>query len=398
MNARVFLVLTLALLAACGGGSNSGPVAKPVRFLYANAYEGPNTFNAQVYGFAVYGDGSLSALAGFSPIEAGNYGGGPLVVTPDSRFLYITGDGIPAGIAVCGIAVDGALGPCPALSLTLPGTPVGLAAHPAGDFLYASSNSGVLSVLAVNSDTGALTLTSSAPLGSSIASFSSAVITPDGRYLYQTYFRYSGAVQQSPATVEIAGFSVDAASGALSAAAGSPVAPAIPGDSSVVLLAMDPGGRFLYAGYASPSGAPARNGVAVFAIEPSTGALTEVPGSPLNLATPPSSLAPGVSGRLLIVSSTVSGSCSFDVFSVDSGSGALAPVAGSPFGPLATDCGSIAVDPTLPFVYAAAGSQAGPGAVLTLALDVTTGALAYQGQTVVPGSENVGVASIALTH
>src|ERR1700689_77801 len=204
MNARIAPILAFALLTGCGGGGGGGgPPEMPSNFLYVNADSGPNSFYTETYGFAVSPDGALNPLPGFAPIAALE-GGGPLVITRDSKLLYTTNIN---ELTAFQINPDGSLINAPSPSFSMPDTPAGLVSHPTADFLYASSSSGVLSVFAINSATGALNPTSSVALSSNnIKIGNSTVITPDGRYLYQGEVYYPNGSSQPPALIQLAGF------------------------------------------------------------------------------------------------------------------------------------------------------------------------------------------------
>ena len=400
MNARIVRILVFALIAGCGGGGSGGPPETPSRFLYLSAYGGPNSFPTDIYGFAVDSGGALSAVPG-SPAPGADDGSiGRFTITRDSKFLYTTTN---VELEAFQINPDGSLtnAPSPSFSLFIP---VSLVAHPTADLLYVGTTSGVLSVFAINPETGALKQTSSASLGSNIEVGNFAVITPDGRYLYQgNLYPAPAGIGPLPTQLQLAGFSIDSATGALSAVPGSSVLPMISSNSDTLfnMMAIDPNGKFLYAGYEFDVGNVGFDGaVATYSIDASSGALTAVPGSPFSVGGVPNSVAIDASGSFLIVSISprlggAPGNC-LAVLSIDAGTGALASVPGSPFGP--QSCGPVTADPSEPIVYAGVGSATGPAAVLVLSLDQTTGALATIGQTAIPDSTKLGVGSIALSH
>jgi 6-phosphogluconolactonase (cycloisomerase 2 family) len=405
MIARIVWILAFALLADCGGGGegSGGAPETPSKFLYASAVGGPNSFPTDIYGFAVYPGGALNLVPG-SPAGSLDFGGGQFAITRDSKLLYTNNfDELTA----FQINTDGSLTNAPSPSLSLPDTPVGLVAHPTADFLYASSSPGALSVFAINSETAALNLTSSVSLASNNVPIGNPVITPDGRYLYQYDLYYPNSVGQSPALLQFAGFSIDSATGALSAVPGSPVSPITPATSYVSngQIAVDPTGKFLYASYETGVNVAQGGGVVAFSIDASSGALTAVPGSPFSVGGVPNSVATDASGKFLIVSiSPLPGGAPANclaVLSIDPGTGALASVPGSPFGPLQS-CGAVAADPSLAFVYAGTTSDALPGAapaaIFVLSVDQTTGALAAIGQAGPGNPSYFSVSSIALTH
>lgn len=158
---------------------------------------------------------------------------------------------------------------------------------------------------------------------------------------------------------------------------------------------------FLYASYNWVANGGTVGGVAAFSIAASSGALTAVLGSPFTVSGIPYWVAIDASGKFLIASMSFQPGAApgnyLAVLSIDSGSGALASVPGSPFGP--PTCGPVTADPSEPLVYAGLGSwPTGSPAVLVLSLDQTTGASATIGQTAVSDSRKFSVSQIALTQ
>ena len=161
----------------------------------------------------------------------------------------------------------------------------------------------------------------------------------------------------------------------------------------------DPTGKFLYVSSLF------ENEVAAFSIDATSGTLTAVPGSPFSVGPRPTSVAIDASGRFLIASIEPGavGNC-LDVLSIDPGTGALTLVPGSPFRPAAMYYGFVALRiPPEPLVYAGTdGGQAGagtaPAIVFALSVDQATGALTPVGQATIPSNEGVNVDFIAITH
>ena len=405
MHAWILLVFAFTLVAGCGGGGSDGPPPVPSRFLYASAYAGPNTFPASIYGFGVYTGGALSPVPG-SPAATSD-GGGPIAITRDSKLLYtssavslisLTG-GDALGLSASQINADGSLTNAPVPYYSMSDAQVGLVAHPTADFLFASGNSGVLTVFAIDSPTGALSSMSSVTLANKFLK-NSAVITPNGRYLYQNDVDRNDDL--FPASLQLAGFSTDAATGALSPVPGSPLTLTTPSPSTTSNtgpMAIDPTGKFLYVPYQFVVlNVGFDGGIAAYSIDAASGALTAVPGSPFGVGGVPSSIAIDASGRFLIVSIfPLGGGSRLAVFSIDPGTGALTSVPGS-FGPTYV-WGPVVADPSGPYVYAgtALQNENTSATVFALSIDQTTGALASIGQTV-PDSTKLGVSFIALTH
>jgi len=391
------LSATLLCLAGCGGGSSSGSHGVSSGFLYAAAAGGPNTFTASIYGFAVFPDGSLESVPGL-PAPAEN-GGGPIAITRDSKLLY-SPDGY-LNVNAFQINADGSLTAASQAATAMTDTVVGLLAHPSADYIYVSGSSGLLIVCAVDSATGALSPTSSVNLSVNSAWFlvNSPVITPDGRYLYQNDLNRND--DSFPAVTQLAGFSTDPATGALSPIPGTPLTLVTPSPSTTSWsgpMVIDPTGRFLFVGYQFVEQNIGTNGgLFAFSIDPATGALTAVPGSPFGLDGFAGSVGIDASGKYLMVGVyQLGGGVQLDEFSIDAATGAptLMPSsfgAGSLWGPFA-------VDPSGSFIYAGetAPPYNGPASVAALTIDPSSGALASSGATSI--KYTVGVSFIALTH
>jgi 6-phosphogluconolactonase (cycloisomerase 2 family) len=144
---------------------------------------------------------------------------------------------------------------------------------------------------------------------------------------YSAAFSASGGLlavgNVSSSTVSV--FTVNSSTGALTQAAGSPVAtgstPRAPAFSPVVA-----GNEFLAV---ADQGS---NNVSVYSVNTSTGALTQVSGSPFAAGTSPQSVSfsPVVSGNLFAAVANA-GTNTVSVYQVNTSTGALTPVTGSPF-------------------------------------------------------------------
>jgi 6-phosphogluconolactonase len=219
-------------------------------------------------------------------------------------------------------------------------SPTGIALLPSKKFLYAVNSSSFadsISIFNVASD-GTLALSGTpTPAGNGP---NDAVIDPSGKYLLVTN-NFGNNVSV---------YSIDASNGALSEVAGSP----FPANNSPAEILITPSGNFVYVTN------PGIGMVTAFSF--SNGVLTKVPGSPflsvqgggafglavdgsekfLYVANPAASNPPPLSTR-----GNISG------FNINPSSGALTPILGSPFtatngnGPSA-----ITVDPSGKFVYA----------------------------------------------
>ncbi len=367
----------LALTPGCGGGGgggNPGPPGLPSRFLYASAYQetspGSGKFTGGIYAYKFDpASGGITVVAG-SPFATDTVGA-PVAINRDARFLYSINFATDGSIAAFSIQVDGSLASVPGAPFATTEPIAMLVIDPAADFLYALAYSGDLTVHTIDSSTGALTVQSTAGVA---ALGSPLVITPDGQRLYQI----------SPS--EIFEFSIDPATGALKPLAGSPVPIQTntfgPGDAAI-----DPSGRFIYVtnfsvftGFGGPMYA--------WSIDPQTGAVSPIPPfSPT--AGPQASVAVDASGKYAVVTTVVTsktGPNCFAVLGIDPTSGILSQVQGSPFG---GDCGVLVADSSGPYIYD------GSSGVTVYSLDETTGIPLPVVDSALPG---MVVLNLAVTH
>jgi 6-phosphogluconolactonase (cycloisomerase 2 family) len=380
--------------ASNSGGNTTATIVLTIssRFLYASGcnWNGPDAnpyFTGGIYGFSVdLATGVLSPVPGspFAPtatcglVSITQGVGAPIAITQDSKFLYSV-DSAGKLLAFL-IQSDGSLTAVSGASFTVP-SPEYLVAHPKLDLLYGGSGlSGTVLVFAIDPATGEASLSSSVDTN---ADLGGATFTPDGRYYYQTLPGALGIDAQ------IAGFSTNAMTGALSPVPGSPLSLGPNINQLPEVMAVDPAGKYLYvsnwAAQQTGQGGPMH----AYSIDPVSGALTDVPGSPFAVSQwRQVSVAVDASGKFLIVptSPTTAANC-LVVTSINPDTGALAAVPGSPFD---LHCGnSLATDPSEPYVYM--GSE---GIVDAYSIDQVTGTLTQRGEVTVPGI----VGSIALTH
>ena len=161
------------------------------------------------------------------------------------------------------------------------------------------------------------------------------------------------------AATHIKVFSIDQKTGGLTSVTGSPFAIGGAGGGS---LALDSSGKYLYSPY--------QDGVAAFSFSSSTGALSPLANSPFTDGSSPFAGAVDPSGKFFYTTgSTVQ--TGFSVYALNSGTGALTPVAGSPFvTPLSTGPYNLVVVPAGGTVYATVPSN---NAVLGMSIDPVSG-------------------------
>jgi DNA-binding beta-propeller fold protein YncE len=137
-------------------------------------------------------------------------------------------------------------------------------------------------------------------------------------------FLYVGMAGTANANNVITGFAVDSTTGVLTQIAGSPfTAGNDPGH-----IASDPAGKFLFSANSQD------NSVSAFTIDGSSGGLTAVAGSPFSAGGGPVSVAVDTSGSFVYVGmqpSPIAGTQGLSAFRINGTSGALTVLAGSPF-------------------------------------------------------------------
>lgn len=145
---------------------------------------------------------------------------------------------------------------------------------------------------------------------------------------------------QPPVQGTISAYTIDPASGILTEIAGSPFSAGVNSHS----LAVDPTGQFLYvANHES-------NDVSAYTIDGTSGVLTPISGSPFAAGSGPHSVTVDPSGQFVYVANDLSSNVS--AYAIDRTSGTLTEISGSPF---AAGAGphAVVVDPSGQFVYVA---------------------------------------------
>jgi 6-phosphogluconolactonase len=183
-----------------------------------------------------------------------------LAIMPKGNFIYAANNG---SNTISGFAINATTGALTAV----PGSPFAAGpgcstdwVHPSGKFVYCQnfgSPNGTISAYSINQTTGTLTQIAGSPFSSPPYGGNSALRgTPNGHFLYM-----------GPLTGGVGAFSINQSTGALTAVAGSPFAA---GSAAFAALA-DPSSNFLY----EANDAAGQPPVLIFAIDPTTGALTQ---------------------------------------------------------------------------------------------------------------------------
>jgi 6-phosphogluconolactonase (cycloisomerase 2 family) len=286
--------------ASAGGALGSGGASAGSGGASAGADDGGRSGSSE--------SGGATADGG-SPDDGGASGSGAQTAR---EFAYVSG--LFAGVFVC--AVDPRAGTPQLFQTAAIGNKqaVGVLTDPLQRFVYVTTSGGI-EVYRIAAD-GNLP----SPPASSTPGVGLPTIEPSGRFLYAA----SGT--------SIAGFEIDAATGALSAV-GEPVPVGVPPDfASPTFLAADPTGNFLYVSSGKP-------GVRGYRIDRNSGALSELAGSPFGATGLPAGdgLQTGAivfkpSGDFLYTGGALLNSGgALNGFAIDRASGKLTLLAGSPF-------------------------------------------------------------------
>jgi 6-phosphogluconolactonase len=349
MNARIVKITTTVLmscalltLSACGGGGGSG---------------GGGTVTYTV-------GGMVTGLTG-SGLMLSNNGGDNLPVTANGAFTFATA--LPKGTAYSVSASTQPTNPnqnCMVRNGTGDGTitnadvsTVAVVCINVGRFAYvANAGSNYVSAYTIDASTGALSAVAGSPFAA--GSFPTVVtLHPSGKFAYVA----------NNVSNNISAYTIDAITGALTAVAGSPFG----AGNAPFVVTIDPSGKFAYVANQSSAS------VSAYTIDATTGALTPVAGSPYAASTLPFDVVIDPSGKFVYVTNYGTNAVgawsggSISAYTINAATGALTPVAGSPFSVGPCPC-VITIDPSGKFAYVANGQS---GTVNAYTVDATSGVL-----------------------
>lgn len=312
----VLLLVSAMLLTGCGGNTNS-------------CSSGGGSTGGTSGGPA---SGTVTSNGG-CPVSGGNGGGtGGGGTTSSNTFVYYmgtSGDIQGASLNSSGVFANLSSYTPP----VLPSNSVSNMAIANGQFLYIPMNGfSNVQAFSINHTTGALTTVAGGPFPAQAAD-DSLTVDPSGRFLF-VGGRYASSISV---------YQINATTGALTPVAGSPFQ-----SFNLVFansLTVDSSGKFLYVGQDFAS-----NPVLAFSINQTTGALSEIAGSPFPLGV--STLQADPAGNFLLGVADDSGSSGDKhvyAFSIDPNTGMLS-AAGTPVATTSTPF-ALAIHPTGGFVY-----------------------------------------------
>lgn len=352
----------------------NNPNLHPARFLYL-------TQPAGVKGFTI--NPSTGAL---SPVAQGivKTSAPTQVVSDSGGFRLYVGDGNKGLYAFFINRDNGNLTPVPDSPFNIPGGGFDIAVHPSGKLIFAAGNG--VTVFKLNSN-GSLTMVPGSPFPLKLSP-TGLTVDPSGKYLYASETSYD--INTGDGASYIDAYQIDEISGALTPVSGSPyeMTSANPSECGVGPEDIaDAFGAHLYTADILESA------VAGFSIEPSTGTLTKISGSPFNAICGdygetqnlynPESLTVLPTGDYLF---GLNGSSdSVGIYAINAGNGALKFVGRTPgsFGGISSGSNFVRSDPSGKFIYAFGFTDNGNGnsVVVGFSVNHSTGAL-----TPVPGS------------
>ncbi len=329
--------LLLGLPFAFANRASADPTPK---FAYVANYYGNNvsayTINSST--------GALRTVAG-SPFPAGKQADA-VTVDPSGRFAYVANYCGSCSVhhgTVSAYTINSSTGALKAVSgspFVAGNLPISVTVDPSGRFAYVANYYGDnVSAYTINSSTGALSPVSGSPFAAGNLPLS-VTVDPSGRFAYVT-----NACDSFCSAGTISAYTINSSTGALKAVPGSPFA----AEFSPQSVTVDPSGRFAYV--ANFDGA----NVSAFIINSSTGALKAVSGSPFAAGDHPISVTVDPSGRFAYVANEFgigSGPGSVSAYTINSSTGALSAISGSPFAAGSAPF-SVTVDPSGQFAYVA---------------------------------------------
>jgi 6-phosphogluconolactonase (cycloisomerase 2 family) len=193
---------------------------------------------------------------------------------------------------------------------------------PSGKFAYVA-NYGSVASYRVDPTTGALSYIDPGVHVYTEGASKSSVIDPSGKFAYVA--SYDSGSQQGG---KVSAFNIDAATGRLSEVTGSPFA----AGSTLTSFVVDPSGRFAYAANNGlPLGVP--GSVSAFSLDSSTGALSEIAGSPFSDGGNPGFMTIDPSSRVAYAVNCESNQvCDISGYTINTTTGALTSVGRVPAG------------------------------------------------------------------
>lgn len=273
--------------------------------------------SSQIAGFSVNQDtGALTPVPG-SPFEVGDDIRGGIMAAPNSRFLFASDEDFEV-LFVFVIGANGALTQAPGSPYEAGPRPWGIAVDPLSRFVFLTDRSDdTIRAYAINSDTGALTEAPGSPFVSGEGGgLRYPVVDRSGRFLYATHANNG----------EVYAFTINQTNGALTAAGEFEA-----GCGPVGIAAHPSFDLIAVANWCFDEGSNNPTTVSVYSINTSTGALTNVPGSPFEFDVAIHHLVFDPSGRYIYLAAPFADENGQILGFTVNAQGQVVQVTGSPF-------------------------------------------------------------------
>jgi 6-phosphogluconolactonase len=376
-------IVSLLLLAGCGGGTNQSVNNQPPLRTTSGGSNPAPTIQALFPSCAPPGEPVQLTVVGqnFEASSVVRWNGSDRPTMSNGTVNGVTAQISASDVAAAGTAAVTVFNPGPgggssnALTFTITTgavDPQSIALDPAGNFAYVASEGcdaeGYVSMYAINPTTGAL-VSIGPPVPSNDEFTDSVTIDPLGKFVYVAS---SGDVWDIDFG-SVSTYTINPTTGALTSTTGGINGTGINGTLEFFnSVAVDPSGKFAYAadGGAFPAGSfGGSSSVSMYTINSSTGALTSI--GMIAAGTGPDSVAVDPAGKFAYVANF--GSNDVSMYTIDATTGALASI-----GTIAAGTGpvSVAVDPAGKFAYI---TNFGSNDISTYTVDATTGALTFIG-------------------
>ncbi len=390
-------ILALALVvgsAASCGSSNSQPATSPLTSV-SRAYVANSGANS-VTGYTI--DKTTGALTSTGTTTT-SIGSLPNALTIDPRggFLFVAN---LVSTSVSAFRIDAATGVLTSTgTATTGGSATSVNVDPSGRFVYVTNwDTGDVAAFTLDASTGALARTdcgggsgcgSGNPMNFKVGANATSNIAFEraGKYAYLT----------AMSTNEIERYAIDQTTGALSSAVSVSAGPA---GTNPTYVAIDPTGRFLYTANAGDSVNPAD--LSAFTVSATTGTLSQIDcgggvgcnGKNFKAGVYPNALTIDPSGRYLYVANANDNTVS--AYAINTTTGALTEVTGSPYRVNARSYGvlSVATDPSGRFLYATSNQD---NDVTGFAINGSTGALTVLAASPYAAGTNAGFIATTVT-
>jgi YVTN family beta-propeller protein len=375
-------IVSLLLLAGCGGGTSPSSINQPTS---SGSNPTPTITISLLFPSCIPAGEQSFQLEVVGPYPGSNFVTGSVVRWNGSDRPTMSNGSVngliaqisASDVAAAGTAAVTVFNPGPgggssnALTFTVNSgavDPQSIAVDPAGKFAYVASEGcdaeGYVSMYTINPTTGALA-SIGPPVLSNDELTDSVTVDPFGKFAYVTT---SGDVWDGDYG-NVFTYTINSTTGALTSTTGGITGTGINGTPEFFnSVAFDPSGKFAYAadGGAFPAGSfGGSSSVSMYTINSTTGALTSI--GMIDAGAGPDSLAVDPAGKFAYVANF--GSNDVSMYTIDATTGALASIGTIAAG---TSPDSIAEDPAGKFAYV---TNFNSNDVSMYSIDATTGAL-----------------------